>query len=56
MPWSTIWPIVQLIWSAVAPTLKQAALDELKTIDAAHPGNVILAAVIAEAEILVAAA
>lgn len=56
MPWSTIWPIVQLIWSAVAPSLKRAALDELKSIAAEHTGNIVLEAIISEAETLVAAA
>ncbi len=53
---NSIWPIVHLIWSAVKPSLRAAALAELKDIAAAHESSAILEAIIAEAEVLVAAA
>lgn len=53
--WNVILPILQLILSNVAPALKQAALNELKTIDAAQT-NPIVKLVIEEFEKMVAAA
>lgn len=53
--WNVILPILQLILSNVAPALKQAALNELKTIDAGQT-NPIVKLVIEEFEKMVAAA
>lgn len=56
MPWPVILPILQLIWSAVSPSLKAAALTELKALEVTEAGQPMLLALIKEAEVLVAAA
>lgn len=53
--WSTILPLLQIILGAVGPSLKAAALTELKALDAAQT-NVLLKLLIEECEKMVAAA
>ena len=55
MNWSVILPILQLIWSAVSPELKQAALAELQLLASQETANPLLAAIILEAEKVVSA-
>ncbi len=56
MPWQTIIAIFQLILSAVGPSLKAAALAELKVLEVDEANNPIMLLIIQEAEKLVAAA
>lgn len=53
--WSTILPLLQLVLSSVTPSLKAAAMAELKTVDAAQT-NPLVKLLIEEAEKMVAAA
>lgn len=56
MPWATIFALLQMVWSAASPALKQVAIDELKKLEADESGKPVLAFLIAEAEKFVAAA
>ena len=53
--WNTILPLLQLVFSAVEPQIKQFALDALKAEDA-KVTNPIVKLLVEEAEKLVAAA
>jgi len=51
-----VWTLLQLVWGAVSPALKTAALAELKTLEVAEASQPLLLMIIKEAEILVTAA